>query len=474
MSDPAIDGKNVLLLGVGLIGGGIGMARYLHRHGAKLRITDLRTAEVLRPTLDALSDIESEYVLGEHREEDIRWADLIVANPGVAPNSRYLLLARELGTPIEMELSYFTKHCPARVTAVTGTKGKTTTTMLLHQLLEADGSHVHLAGNMGVPAITLLDELTADDQVLLEISCQQLEGRLEEGWSPDVAVITNVEDDHIERYGSVEAYRRVKASLVMGQSATGATVLPGWDRGLLALCADVPSTKTLVRDPERPFHDDVLEVAAVVELDGDALRRVGRDGTVEELCQFDAYPLRGRHNRLNLTFAAAAAYANGRSAERIAGVVPSLRPVEHRLQTVGVGAGITYVNDSAATAPIAVVSALEALSSERVVLICGGVGKGSDFAPMVAAIEKSVTAVVLLPGTGTDLLLGLLADYARTAPVGTVADMPAAVGRAVELARAKDATCVLLSPGCASFGLFRNEFDRGNAFMAAARTYLDD
>lgn len=472
-------GTKVLIFGLGLLGGGVGVARYFAQHGAALRITDLRSAEELRPTLEALSDIDAEYVLGEHREEDFAWADVVLRNPGVPPSSRWLRYADELGKRVDMELSYVVDRCPAHITAVTGTKGKTTTTTLLHQLLESGGEHVELAGNMGKSAITLLDELTIEDHLLLEISAQQLEGRLERGWGPRVAVITNVDDDHLERYGSLEAYREVKASLARGQHAGDWAVLPAWDAELAALCVDTPASTVFVRDPDRPFVVDATDHAAVVDVEPDRLVWIDRrTGEVTELASLADFGLLGRHNRVNLAFAVAAAYANGRTPEQISGAISTLQPPEHRLQPIGTGSlpgghQVTFVDDTTATAPIAVASALEALSAEQVVLICGGVAKGSDFAPMVTAIEKSGAQVVTLPGTGTDRIVEQLTQRDPAASVTPAADMDEAVRRAVELATASGATRVLLSPGCASFGLFRNEFHRGQAFADAVRLYVD-
>lgn len=464
--------RNVLVLGLGVLGGGIGMARYAAAHGARLRITDLRDADQLRPALAELGGIDAEYVLGEHRGEDLDWADLVVRNPGVPPSSRWLALARELGKPVEMELGYFVRHCPARISAVTGTKGKTTTTSLLHQLLEFDGARVHLAGNMGVSAISLLDELSPDDHVLLEISVQQLEALSDEGWPPDLSIITNVDDDHVERYGSMAAYRAVKASLTLGQSADDWCVLPGWDRELAELCAKSPARKVYVHDSGRPYTVDGIDqhTSAIVEVDD---RRVvwSEPGSDERtvLCEIGGFGLLGRHNRVNLGFAAAGAYVSGRQPDRITAAVPTLHGVEHRLEPVGEVHGVRYVNDTAATAPIAVASALEALSDERVVLICGGTDKGSDFTPMVEAIERTEPRLVLLPGTGTDRLVELLERRSYAGPLAHTDSMRGAVEQAAAVAAETAASHVVLSPGCASFGLFLNEFDRGRQFVDAVR-----
>jgi UDP-N-acetylmuramoylalanine--D-glutamate ligase len=467
-----IGGRKVLILGLGILGGGIAMARYLHDHGAVLRITDLRSAADLAPALEALADVPAEYRLGAHSEADVRWADVVIRNPGVRSDDRFLAFARQLGRPVEMEMSFFFRWTPARLTAVTGTKGKTTTTTLLHNLLQADERHIHLTGNMGLPAITLLDSLTPADHVLVEISCYQLEGMPTTGWSPDVALITNVDDDHLDRYGSLDEYAAVKASLTLGQNEAGWAVLPGWDQRLLSLCAQSKAQKALVyRDDD---HDGEAMVGshARIAIEGDTIRWHSNDGVSVDLCSTRDYGLVGYHNKLNLAFAAAGAFVNGVKPEAIAGMVPSLSPVRHRLEVVGEKDGIDFVNDSAASAPTAVVSALEAFNQERCVVICGGVDKGSDFSRMVSAIASHAVAAVLLPGSGSEVIAQQLADAHSDLPVVHADRMPDAVAAADRMAQTYRATRVLLSPGCASFGLFLNEFDRGDQFTRAVEELM--
>jgi UDP-N-acetylmuramoylalanine--D-glutamate ligase len=460
-------GRNILILGLGILGGGLGMARYCARYGARLRITDLRDEEKLRPALEALRDVQAEYVLGEHRAEDVEWADLVVRNPGVRPDHELLKLAEKLGKPVEMEIPYFVRHCPARLVAVTGTKGKTSTTTVLHQFLQAGGKTVHLAGNMGESAMALLDTLGPDDEVLLEVSSYQLEGLAGRGAPLRVAVITNVEDDHLDRYGDLETYRRVKASVAEGQSADDWLVLPAWDAELARLCARWPCHKVYVRRPGMGADPAVEHgAAAVVTIEDRAVRWQRPGGPSEVIADLRELTLLGAHNRVNVAFAAAAAYAYGREPRDISAAVPLLTPVAHRLEPVGRVDGIDFINDSAASAPVAVIAALEAVSDRRPVVIAGGVDKAADYTRMIDALVTAEVPLVLLPGSATDRLVAELDRRGRPAPA-RVSSMAEAVTVAYRLARELPADVVLLSPGAASHGLFVNEFDRGRQFGRA-------
>ncbi len=327
------NGKKVLILGLGILGGGIGMARYCARHGATLRITDLRSVEHLRPALAALSDLEAEYVLGEHRAEDIDWADIVIRNPGVPPSHPLLRRASSQGKPIDMEMAYFIRHCPARMLVVTGTKGKTSTTSILYSFLRSSNPDVGLAGNMGESAIDLLDNLRASDEMLLEVSSYQLEGLLDHPAPVNIALITNVGDDHLDRYGSIASYRQVKASVGKGQTSEDWLILPGWDEALIELCAAYPSRKVLVH---AAGHDGDSAHAgprsADVHLIGEGVSWTGTDGKAQLIADLSELRLLGSHNRVNVAFAAAAAHIAGRSAAQITGAIGGLEPVAHRLQ----------------------------------------------------------------------------------------------------------------------------------------------
>src|SRR5207249_3270464 len=205
-------GKNVLVMGLGVHGGGLGVARYMARNGANVRVTDLRTADKMRDSIQALEaeGLWVDYTLGEHREEDFRWADVVVKNPAVPRTSPWLALARQLGKPIEMEISLFLKLCPAPVIGVTGTKGKSTTATWTWEMLRHWRPDAVLAGNLRVSALEALPGITPDTPVVLELSSFQLEGLEDPAVSPHLAAVTNLSPDHMDRYRDMRDYGEAK------------------------------------------------------------------------------------------------------------------------------------------------------------------------------------------------------------------------------------------------------------------------
>jgi UDP-N-acetylmuramoylalanine--D-glutamate ligase len=470
--DRSITDANVLVLGIGILGGGQGVARYLRDAGANVRASDMRAEADFDPALVAeLRAQGCELHFGGHPIEDVEWADIVFRNPAVRQEAPILVHAREAGKRIEMEIKFFAERCPAPVIIVTGSKGKTTTTMLLRQLLDAGSRrHVAMAGNMGVSALAMLDSLTPDDIALLEVSSFLLEEAPDGGWHPHVAVITNVGDDHLDRYHhSIDEYRAVKVSVTAGQTAGDWMVLPAWDDAILAATASTAAHRVLVHDvrgdrgPARASHE--LFVA------GGRFVATGFAVEAMDLGRIDDLALHGAHNATNFLFAAGAALASGVGPAAIRATMPGLAAVSHRLEGIGTHRGLTFVDDTTATAPMAVVAALDALPAGSAVVICGGHDKGATFDPMVAALATRAAAVVLLGGTGTDRFIDELRTQMPPQRLSTAGSMAEAVQAAVELASIVNANTVLLSPGCASFGGFRNEFDRADQFRAAVREF---
>src|SRR6266436_9414690 len=214
-------GKRVLIMGLGLHGSGIASARYAAQQGAIVRVTDLRSAEVLAPSIALLAGLPIEYVLGEHREEDFLWAQIVIRVPGVRRNSPYLRLARENGARIEQEIALFFQACPGRIIGITGTRSKTTTTMLIYELLRASGIPTVIGGNVsGVETLSLLPTITPQTLVVLELSSWQLEGLAPHKLSPSVAVMTNIYPDHLDTYQDIEEYAEAKANIFRHQHTT--------------------------------------------------------------------------------------------------------------------------------------------------------------------------------------------------------------------------------------------------------------
>lgn len=458
--------KRVLVMGLGIHGGGLGVTRFLVEQGAEVTVTDLRSPAQLSPSLELLRDLPVHYVLGEHREEDFAAADIVIRNPGVPRDSRFLRIARENGARIEMEMTLFFRLCPAPILAITGTKGKTTTTLLTGAMLRQQWPETVVAGNLRVSALLALPRITPETPVVLELSSWQLEGLGEAGLSPQYAAVTNISPDHLDRYGSMEEYIEAKRQIIVHQSLQDVAVLNADDPVVRGFAEKAPGRVWWFSTEEADVCDPALEAAQGPSL------RWGIDGTLYEwvscrhhpICTLRDTQLRGRHNLANIAAAAALARAYGASRAAIRAALREFPGVEHRMELVRELAGVRFINDSAATTPTAAAATLDAIKGP-VVLIAGGADKRLSFAPLVEALRQksNLRALVLLDGTATPRLVSELGPLGGRIPMlGPYDDFAAAVRAAREAAQEGDT--VLLSPGCASFGMFRNEFHRGEEF----------
>ena len=433
------------------------MARYLARSGAETRVTDLRTPDDLRESLAALEGLPITYTLGRHEQADFDWADIVVRNPAVPREARWLGYAREHGKRVEMEMTLFMRACPAPVAGVTGTKGKTTTTTLLHAMLRERFPITQLAGNMGRSAVEQLSELDLSTPVALELSSFQLEGLAEHSLAPHVAVITNIGEDHLDRYATFDDYAAVKASIAGHQRPDDWLVMPREDVRLAQRVAAGPARRVTFGFAPGPGNH------ALWVQDG---RFTGMwDGVRVDFGPVEALRLPGGHARLDVLAAAGAALALGVMPEEIARAVASFGYVRNRLEPLGEIGGALYVNDTAATAPAATLAALRAYAPRHIIAIAGGSDKRLDLTPLADGLARFASRVVLLDGAATATLDALLRARGFTALDGPFQSMEAAVRAAAAAARPDSA--VVLSPGCASFGMFRDEFDRGEQFRDA-------
>jgi UDP-N-acetylmuramoylalanine--D-glutamate ligase len=455
-SGTSFAGKRALVMGLGIHGGGLGVARFLAGQGADVTVTDLRSAEQLAGPLGQLAGLPIRYVLGEHREADFTATDLVVRNPAVPRESPLLAAARAVGVPVEMEMSLFFRLCPAPIIGITGTKGKTTTTSLCAEMLTAWWPETVVAGNMGVSALEQLPTIGPDTPVVIELSSWQLEGLAEYGLSPQVAIVTNLSPDHLNRYGTMADYAEAKRGIVRGQGPDNIAIL-NRDDALVWGFREATKARVLAFG-----RDDTGDDGAW--LDGDQLR--WRYNGAEYAAARATLRLPGEHNAANALAAGLAALARGAPFGAIDAALAEFAGVKDRLESLGEIDGVEYINDTTATAPAAAAAAVGAMTRPTI-LIAGGSEKHTDFADFAAVVAPKVKAVVTLRGDSTSRLTeNLLAAGLDPARIhGPLNSMDEAVDQARDLAVPGDV--VLLSPACASFGMFNNEFHRGDMFRAA-------
>lgn len=455
----SLRGKRVTLVGLGTRQGGLGIARYLVAQGAQVTVTDMRSAENLAETIAALDGLPIRYVLGRHEERDFtpEGADLVVRNPAVPRRAPLLQLAREHGVPIEMEMSLFFRACPAPIVGVTGTKGKTTVSTLTGSLLREAIPATRVGGNMGVTALGQLDDLRPDTPIVLELSSWQLEALIEHKLAPRVAVLTLIAEDHLNTYDGFEDYAATKRGITWHQQP-GDYLVVNRDDTESWRAAGETSAHVVPFGLTDPGDDGAW--AAGEEL-------LWRWRGAEARWPAPQSPaLCGPHGQRNALAAIAAAMLAGGTVEGIQRGLAGFTGVKDRMEVVGTVSGVTYINDTTATAPVAAAAALSALAGSpgRIHLLAGGADKHLDPGPLAVAAAQSGALVYLFNGTATPGLHAALRAQA-VEPRGFFDSMCDAVGEATAAAVPGDT--VLLSPGCASFGLFRDEFDRGEQFRQA-------
>lgn len=455
----SLRGKRVTLMGLGTRQGGLGIARYLVSQGAQVTVTDLRGEDVLAETIAALAGLPIRYVLGRHDEADFTpaGADLIVRNPAAPRRAAHLQLARRHGVPIEMEMSLFFRACPAPIVGVTGTKGKTTVSTLTGALLRQALPGARVAGNMGVTALGQLDVLTQDAPIVLELSSWQLEALIEHRLAPRIAVLTLIAEDHLNTYDDFADYASTKRGIAWHQRAGDYLVVNRDDPEAWRAAGETAATVV-------PF--------GLADQGEDGAWQAGPElvwrwrGNEARWPLPESPGLRGPHGRRNALAAIAASMLAGGNRAAVEHGLASFGGVRDRMEIVATISGVTFINDTTATAPVAAAAALSALdrTAGRIHLLAGGADKQLDPDPLAEAAAQQQALVYLFNGTATPGLQAALSARG-VVPCGHFDSMARAVEAAAQAARPGDT--VLLSPGCASFGLFRDEFDRGEQFRQA-------
>jgi UDP-N-acetylmuramoylalanine--D-glutamate ligase len=462
--------KRVTILGLGLFGGGRGAAEFFCRRGAYVRVTDLRSETELAPSIAELRGLPIRWTLGEHREEDIYGADLVVASPGIPRTSQWIVGCAARGIPLETEMNLFFKFCRGRVAAVTGSNGKTTTTSLLGALAAREFPSTRLGGNLGRSLLPEVDRIGEADWVVLELSSFQLEDMSGLDRRPEIAVVTNLSPNHLDRHGTYEAYIEAKREIIrpMGRSgrSPGVFILNAEDAVLRGW---VPRTSRSTVYFGRSSNVTPRATGAWWTPTSGEISWCER-GQRNVLFRSEDMLLRGDFNRVNAAAASAAAIRMGVRPETIRDVVREFRPVEHRLELVAEWNGVEFFNDSIATTPESTIVALEALGP-RVLLICGGKNKGSSFDALARAICRHAKCVFLI-GSSADSIREALDRQRHAPPIDVSERLDIAVESALALASPGDR--VVLSPACASYDQFLNFEERGRKFKEQIRAILDE
>jgi len=442
-----MQGKNVLVMGLGRFGGGVDSAIFACKSGAKVTVTDLADESALEESLAELAGFDIEYHLGGHRREDFKNTDLVIVNPAVPPDNRFLQTADKAKRLITSQVEIFFQLCRCRIVGITGANGKSTTAALTAHLLRKGSGQkgigyrrVRLSGNIGNrPLLEILDELDCRDVVVLELSSFQLEQLSRIQTAPDVSVITNLTPNHLDRHGTFEAYCAAKENIFKFQKGR----------------KNEPAVSI--------FNAEDLITAGWFELYNKDPQRCSltfKGADVPDKFQ-KVFNLPGRANLSNLAAAVVAARQFKVNDDTILQALATFQALPHRLELVAQIKGARWYNDSIATTPVSAIAALEAFEEPKII-IAGGYDKGLVFDELGKEIAQRAKAAILIGDTATKIA-GAIRMGGGT---GVQVEFAGSMGQAVNCAGrlAQDGDVVLLSPACASYDMFTNFRQRGEVF----------
>ncbi len=450
--EPYFKDKKITAMGIGLLGRGTGDIDFMAECGAQICATDLRSKATLSESLKLLSHHKSiTYTLDKHLIRDFKNRDLVIHAAGIPAHNKYLSLAQESGALVTMSFAYLVhileqEKVPVTIIGVTGTKGKSTTTGLIEAILKASGKRYHLAGNVrGIANLPLLKEIEPGDIILAELDSWQLQGMHQIKRSPHIAVFTNFFEDHMNYYaGSMKRYFMDKEAIFSYQKKGDVLILTNNANNAIKTYSktSIQSNKKFAR--------------------------------VRSLPAAWTYRIFGDHNEENL----AMAYEVGRSLEIpkriLKKALTEFGGVEGRFQYLGTSEKreLVFFNDNNSTTPGSTITSLKSLKkrfpNKKIILIGGGADKDFHYEALSRYIARNIEFAFFFPGKATDKICELFPkqfkDFTRVLSMRTAFNLA--------LREADNGDIIVLSPGAASFGLFKNEYERNDQFIERVRQYL--
>jgi len=464
-----LKGKKVTVVGLGI--SGLSAAKLLFRSGAKVSVTDNGNSPDLSKTKELLNGMGIEVEIGAHTEGFIKDRELVIVSPGVDKNALPILWAKKNGIPIIGEIELASYFCKAPIAAITGSNGKTTVTTMTGEILKAGGKNTYVCGNIGLPFCDVAMDARADDVIVLEVSSFQLAGTV--NFKPNAAIILNVTGNHLDKHDSMKDYLETKFRIFKNQGKGDWTILNYDDpvlRGVGATFMTPVGAGRINPTPTKGLTSDVMYFSRFKKvkgafIDGDGIF-LNINGTGVRICSKSEICLKGEHNIENILASALAGSYFNIAPEVIRKVVTGFKGLPHRFEYVDSKDGVTFINDSKSTSVGAALRALEAIESP-VLLIAGGRDKGSDFTLIKDLVREKVKKVVLL-GEASSKIRKSLDGATNFKEANSMAE---AVQYAYDSAVKGD--CILLSPMCASFDMFRNFEERGEEFKKSVRRICD-
>lgn len=444
--------KKILVVGLGKTG--VSCAKFLRQKDAVVAATDTSKELEGNTEIQSLIDLGVTVEIGDHKPEPFERADLILLSPGVPHTLAPVKKAMEKGIPVMGEIEMASRFIKEPIIAVTGTNGKTTTTTLLGEMLRQCGYQVYVGGNIGNPLIDYAGDNEKADIIVAEISSFQLDTI--QLFRPDVAVLLNITEDHLDRYSDFNAYARSKFRIFENQIKKDIAILNGSDSVIQSLCHGIKSKKVFFDDAENPASGILSAQALISKKD----IRFYMDERTSRSLDISRIKLPGYHNLQNIAAACLAVQAMGGAFDKMERAIYEFKGLPHRLEYVNTVNGVHYYDDSKGTNADAVEKALNAFN-KPVVLIMGGRNKEVDFRTLEKSVRRHVKKLIII-GEAAEEIKTALGHITETEPAG---GMDEAVLRAHQSATSGD--IVLLSPACASFDMYKNYAERGKHFCEA-------
>jgi len=454
-------GKKILVVGLGLQAGGVGIARFFAELDAKVTVTDKKPEKILSPSVEKLKNLGITFHLGEHIISDFQNADIIFKGPSVRWDMPEILAAQKKGTPIEMELSFVASFFPGKIIGITGTRGKSTTTYLIFNLLKLSGLPVLLGG--GLPGISTIDYLktaTDKDYLVAELSSWALSGFHQKKISPHIAVLTNIYPDHLNYYKGLEDYSYDKQAIFMYQKKEDYVIM---NKSVL----DSAPQFFITRESHPAFGAVPSKVKKIASASSFSL-------FTKNDFPFKLNYLKGEHNLENAAAALKVANILKIEEEKAANIIANFKGLPFREEIRGEKDNVIFVNDTTSTTPIATIKAINSFQDFPIYLILGGNSKNLPYDELIEKLNN-VKKIILLAGSFTDETLSLLKEKYESKLIGPYTDLEKAINEAYRLGKEEKRKCYLLfSPGATSFAMFDNEFHRGREFNRITESIINN
>lgn len=426
--------KRVLIVGLGLLGGGVGLAKFFCNLGAQVIVTDAKKNEELLPSIVLLKEYPVKYILGKHRMEDFVKADFIFKGPSVPWTLPGIIEAEKKGIPVEMEASFFASLCQATIIGITGTRGKSTVAMMVYEILKNNLKNVYLGGNVShVSTINLLNQVVKESFVVMELSSWALSGFHRKKISPHIAIFTNFFPDHLNYYKNMNDYLYDKKAIYLYQKPEDYLIL---NESLLQFNIKSKSKMVFYKATDFPYESKYIK---------------------------------GKHNNENAAAAFRVAEVLRLDRGHAGVVIKQFKGLPFRQEIIGQKEKVVFINDSTSTTPVATIAAIETFSDRPIYLILGGNAKNLPLNTLINQLIK-VKKIILLKGLLTNGILPILRKKYSDKLSLVYDDLERATQEAYRLAKnANEEAYVLFSPGATSFSMFKNEFDRGESFTAQVK-----